>query len=94
MERYKLELKQFYGEQFSYDMIDPGYMQNDLDYKDVILWIDPIDAKKTFHTSPEDITTIIGLSVKGWPKAGIVNKPFFQGEMGRTLVGTVESGCF
>lgn len=60
-------------------MIDPGFIENELNYKDVILWIDPIDAKKTFKTSPFDITTIIGLSVKGRPKAGIVNKPFFDG---------------
>lgn len=83
-----------YGETFSHDMLEPGFIETEYKYEDVILWIDPIDAKKTFQTSPFDITTMIGFSVKGRPKAGILNKPFFDQDKGRTMVGTVESGCF
>jgi hypothetical protein len=78
MERYKMELQQMYGENFSHDMLEPGFIETEYKYEDVILWIDPIDAKKTFQTSPFDITTMIGFSVKGRPKAGILNKPFFD----------------
>ncbi len=77
-----------------HDMIDPGFMETELQYEDVILWIDPIDCRKTFKSNPFDITTIVGISVKGRAKAGIIHKPFYDKEFGRTLVGTVESGCF
>lgn len=43
-----MELQQIYGEHFSHDMIDPGFIETEYKYEDVILWIDPIDAKKTF----------------------------------------------
>jgi len=94
MQRYKLELQHLYGEHFSHDMVDPGHIESELSYNDCILFIDPIDARKTFKAAPEDITTIIGLSVKGWPKAGVIHKPFHTATTGRTLIGTVESGCF
>lgn len=89
-----MELQKLYGEHFSHDMVDPGFVESELQYDDCILWIDPIDARKSFKTSPEDITTIMGLSVKGWPKAGIIHKPFHTPNMGRTFIGTLESGCF
>ena len=66
-----------YGEDCN-DMIDPGFVETELLYNDVIMWIDPIDARKTFYSNPYDITTIIGISVKGRPKAGILYKPFFN----------------
>lgn len=93
MERYKLELQAIFKEN-CHDMIDPGFMETELQYEDVILWIDPIDCRKTFKSNPFDITTIVGISVKGRAKAGIIHKPFYDKEFGRTLVGTVESGCF
>jgi 3'-phosphoadenosine 5'-phosphosulfate (PAPS) 3'-phosphatase len=93
MERFKLELQTTFGED-CHDMVDPGYMQMELQYEDVILWIDPIDCRKTFKSNPFDITTIVGISVKGRPKAGIIYKPFYDKGFGRTFVGTVESGCF
>jgi fructose-1,6-bisphosphatase/inositol monophosphatase family enzyme len=42
------------------------------------MWIDPIDARKTLKSTPSDITTIVGLSIRGRPKAGIVHKPFYS----------------
>jgi hypothetical protein len=42
------------------------------------MWIDPIDARKTLKSTPSDITTIVGLSIRGRPKAGIVYKPFYS----------------
>ena len=52
MQRYKLELEHLYGEHFSHDMIDPGFIETELEYKDVVLWIDPIDGRKTFLSNP------------------------------------------
>lgn len=89
-----MELQTLYGENFSHDMIEPGHIDNELQFRDVIVWIDPIDARKTFKSTPQDVTTIVGISVKGHPKAGILHKPFYREGHGRTFVGTVESGCF
>ena len=94
MSRYKLELQQLYQEHYSPDMLEPGYIDSELDYQDVVLWIDPIDARKTWTTAPHDITTIVGISVNGWPKAGILHKPCFDENISRTYIGTIESGCF
>ena len=94
LQRYKLELERTFGSYFSHDMIDPGFIETELNYSDVIIWIDPIDARKNFLDNPSDVTSIIGLSVKGWPKAGIVHKPFYSEGFGRTFTGTVESGTF
>jgi hypothetical protein len=49
LERYKMELEQIFGQEFSQDMIDPGFVQTELEYKDVVLWIDPIDAFSAFE---------------------------------------------
>ena len=89
-----MELEQIFGNNFSQDMIDPGFIDTELQYNDVVMWIDPIDARKTLSSDPKDITTIMGISVKGYPKAGIINKPFYHEYFGRTFVGTVESGLF
>ena len=42
------------------------------------------------------VTVLIGLSVKGQSKIGIVHNPFSEEDpsKGRTLFGTVESGLF
>ena len=53
LERYKMELESKFGEDFSQDMIDPGYIQAELEYKDVVVWIDPIDASSAFEENLE-----------------------------------------
>jgi len=58
-------------------MIDPGFVQAEIEYKDVVLWIDPIDASSAFELNLEQVTTMVGISVKGRPKAGIIHKPFY-----------------
>lgn len=70
--------------------------ENDVSEDEVAFWIDPIDGSKGMsegHTS--HVTSLIGVTVNGRPKFGIVHKPFHQGEsQGRTYVGNVESGLF
>ena len=34
-------------------MIDPGFVQTEIEYKDVVLWIDPIDAISAFEIAGE-----------------------------------------
>lgn len=75
-------------------MIDPGFVQTEIEYKDVVLWIDPIDAISAFELNLEQVTTMVGISMKGWPKAGIIHRPFHTSQLGRTYVGTPESGLF
>lgn len=57
-------------------MIDPGFVQTEIEYKDVVLWIDPIDAISAFELNLEQVTTMVGISIKGRPKAGIIHRPF------------------
>jgi 3'(2'), 5'-bisphosphate nucleotidase len=59
-----------------------------------VLWIDPIDASSAFEQDLKHITTMIGISIKGRPKAGVIHVPFHSEEFGRTFVGTPESGLF
>ena len=59
-----------------------------------MLWIDPIDATSAFDQDLKQITTMIGISIKGRPKAGVIHVPFHSLEFGRTFVGTPESGLF
>lgn len=94
LERYKMELENKFGQNFSLDMIDPGFVSTEIEYKDFVLWIDPIDASSAMEFNLEQVTTIIGISVKGRPKAGIIHRPFHTKYTGRTYVGTPESGLF
>lgn len=47
-----MELERMFGENIGHDMVDPGYIPTELEYKDVIIWIDPIDARKNFNDNP------------------------------------------
>jgi len=70
--------------------------ENDVAEEDVAFWIDPIDGSKGLaegHTG--HVTSLIGVTVNGRPKFGIVHKPYNSGEaQGRTYVGNLESGLF
>jgi len=59
--------------------------------------MDPIDGSKGFAEGHlEHVTNLIGITVRGRPKIGILHKPFSKGStrVGRTFVGSVESGLF
>lgn len=64
---------------------------------DLAVWIDPIDGSKAFSEgSVEDVTNMIGITVKGRPLVGIIHKPFTntRKNSSRTFVGSIESGLF
>ena len=67
------------------------------DPKDAVVWIDPLDGTNDFVTGNlPAVTVLIGLSIKGVSRIGIVHNPFNEDNnaLGRTLFGTIEHGLF
>jgi 3'(2'), 5'-bisphosphate nucleotidase len=65
--------------------------------KDAVVWIDPLDGTKDFvNGNLPAVTVLIGLSIKGFAKVGIVHNPFSDEDSskGRTIFGSVEHGAF
>lgn len=64
--------------------------------KDIAVWIDPIDGKKALADGDlEHVTNLIGITVRGRPKVGVMHKPFSKKRAEtRTYVGSVEAGLF
>ena len=61
------------------------------------MWIDPLDGTNDFtRGNVHFVTVLIGLSVNGVPKAGVIHKPFKDGnlEMSETYFGSLETGSF
>lgn len=79
-QKYKNELEHNFGELRASE-VTPGLFENDVAEEDVAFWIDPIDGSKGLaegHTG--HVTSLIGVTVKGRPKFGIVHKPYNSGE--------------
>lgn len=67
----------------------------DLQFKDLIVWVDPLDATKEFTEGlVENVTVLIGISAGGKAIAGIIHQPFYQKDVGRTFWGVVGLGAF
>lgn len=63
--------------------------------RDVCVWVDPIDGSTSFREDRlENVTNIIGVTIKGRPKFGVITKPFFEENLGRVYIGNLESGLF
>lgn len=78
-------------------MIAAGAYSDELQTKDVAVWIDPIDGSKAFAEGDlEHVTNLIGITVGGRPLVGIIHKPFTskRRNASRTYVGSLESGLF
>jgi 3'-phosphoadenosine 5'-phosphosulfate (PAPS) 3'-phosphatase len=74
---------------------------NSFDAKDAVVWIDPLDATKSFVDGEIQFSTvIIGISIKQESRIGIVHYPFFDVNNdkskleSRTYFGTVEHGMY
>ena len=79
--------------------LTPGTYTEELQAKDVAVWIDPIDGTKEFEEGNYDhVTSMVGISVNGRPRVGIIHKPFAASDrnsnLSRTYVGSTESGLF
>jgi 3'(2'), 5'-bisphosphate nucleotidase len=49
----------------------------DLDPQDLIVWVDPLDGTKEYTLGHvENVTTLIGISYKGFALAGVISIPF------------------
>jgi len=65
--------------------------------KDAVVWIDPLDGTSDFvKGNLPAVTVLIGLSVKGFSRAGIVHTVFTPEDQtkGRTVFGTAEQGAY
>lgn len=63
----------------------------------MVIWIDPLDGTKGFTEGHlNHITSMIGVSIGGRPRIGIIHKLFYKQALrqGRTYFGTPECGIF
>jgi 3'-phosphoadenosine 5'-phosphosulfate (PAPS) 3'-phosphatase len=61
------------------------------------LWVDPLDGTKSFSTGgTEYVTSLIGVSIKGRPRIGVIHKPYLSsdGLHSKTYLGSIECGLF
>jgi len=80
------------------ESMDLSKVPADIDPKDLVIWLDPLDGTAEFIDGLlSHVTTLIGIAHKGKPIAGIINQPFFKnenGSMGRSIWGIVGVGAF
>ena len=89
---------------FNQFMRENGYDGEILDVFDefstekACVWIDPLDGTNDFcKGNLSAVTVLIGLSIDGLPKVGVVHNPFQTNEndgKGMTIFGTQEHGAF
>ena len=62
-----------------------------------MIWIDPLDGTNDFvKGNLPAVTVLIGLSINGFSRAGIVHNPFHVDDLtkGQTFFGSAEHGVF
>jgi len=93
---YKEQLEEVYETDAASIDLTPGSFENEYSAKDIAVWIDPIDGTKALAEGDlEHVTNLIGITVRGRPKVGVMHKPFSKNRAEtRTYVGSVESGLF
>ncbi|GMF24104.1 unnamed protein product [Phytophthora lilii] len=65
-----------------------GDADRELDWSDLVLWVDPLDGTKRFAAKMYDeVSVLIGITYKQRPIAGVVHLPF-HGKHGVTYWGT------
>jgi len=65
--------------------------------KDAVVWIDPLDGTSDFvKNNLPAVTVLIGLSINGKSRLGIVHNPFSEDDktVGKTIFGSGEFGAF
>jgi len=80
----------------TYPEISPkGVLFEKFNVKDAVVWIDPLDGTNDFvKGNLSAVTVLIGLSINGISRIGVVHNPFREDEpsKGVTLFGTIEHG--
>lgn len=73
----------------------------DIDLKDVVVWVDPVDGTTEYTQGYLDhVTVLIGVAVKGVAVGGVIHQPYFNyktspvEEQGRTMWGILGLGGF
>lgn len=85
-------MRKFYGP----DEVSIGPFSS-FNIKDAVVWIDPLDGTKEFvKGNLSAVTVLIGLSIKGYSRFGIVHSPFshLNSDQGLTYFGSAEHGTF
>jgi len=73
-----------------FDLKIPDKYKN-IDVKDLVVWVDPVDGTKEFTEGIKSaVTTLIGIAWKGRPIAGVVARPF----TGEVIWGVVGLGAY
>ena len=94
---YLQEMEQIYG------MATPEADYNYYEFPDeffeeeMVIWIDPLDGTTGFTEGHlNHITSMIGVTINGRPRIGIIHKPFYKQTLrqGRTYFGTPECCIF
>ena len=88
---YLDSIKDFYGDETHQFPFENFSTEN------AVVWIDPLDGTSDFvRGNLSAVTVLIGLSINGVSKVGIVHNPFSEEnpDYGKTTVGTLEHGCF
>ena len=93
---YRARLEEIYEDDTASINLTPGTFEDEFNAKDIAVWIDPIDGTKALAEGDlEHVTNLIGITVRGRPKVGVMHKPFSGNRAEtRTYVGSVESGLF
>jgi len=93
---YKNQLQEVFDNDAASINLTPGQFEDEYDVKDIAVWIDPIDGRKALADGDVDhVTNLIGITVRGRPKVGVMHKPFSKTRAEtRTYVGSVEAGLF
>ncbi|CDW83399.1 -bisphosphate nucleotidase 1 [Stylonychia lemnae] len=88
---YLETLKDIYGSETN------SFPFNSFNTEKAVVWIDPLDGTSDFvKGNLSAVTVLIGLSIDGISKIGIVHHPFSleNSELGKTTIGSLEHGCF
>lgn len=73
-----------------------GQLFENFSTEDAIVWVDPLDGTASFLANDlSAVTVLIGVSIKGYSRIGIVHYPFIDGKDNcQTLFGTTEHGLY
>ena len=86
------EQQDFFGPKFEDQTLG---IDSQVPLRDLCIWVDPIDGSKSLKEDClQHITNLIGITVKGRPKFGVVARPFVDANVGRIYLGNIESGLF
>ena len=79
------------------ESVGEGELFEFFDSRDAVVWVDPLDGTSDFvGGNLPAVTVLIGLSIKGHSRLGVVHSPFSleDSSKGMTHFGSIEHGLF